>query len=108
MQRNARLIVLAALLGSLATACGPTEEQIANGDDPIAALGSTVKSSRYGATYWTEQMKGDTDVWKEAVAYCEPAERANYSNCEVVRSTKFVGVPGAVENPALSDEGFNP
>lgn len=108
MHRNVALVALAALLGSLALACGPTQEEIANGDDPMAALESTVKSSRYGAAYWTEQMKGDTGVWNEAVAYCEPAERANYPNCELVRSTKFVGVPGQVENPALSDEGFNP
>jgi len=108
MNRNVTLVTLAALVGSLAAACGPTQEEIANGDDPIAALDSTVTSSRYGPTYWTEQMKGDTDVWSEALAYCEPAEHANYPNCEVVRSTKFVGVPGRVENPALSDEGFNP
>jgi len=108
MHSNGVRIVLAGLLGFLAVGCGPTDEEIANGDDPIAALASIVESSRYGAAYWTEQMKGDTDVWKEAIAYCEPADRANYTNCEVVRSTKFVGVPGKVENPALSQKGFNP
>ncbi len=89
-------------------ACQPSQEDIANGDDPIAALGSTVESSRYGATYWAEQMKADSDVWNDAVAYCEDAERANYPNCELVAAAKFMATPDAVENPFQSEEGLNP
>ena len=49
MNRNVTLITLAGLLGSLAAACGPTQEEIANGDDPIAAalvLGALSNSHR--------------------------------------------------------------
>jgi hypothetical protein len=104
-QLNALPLALATLLLS---ACGPSQEQLANGDDPIAALGSTVESSRYGAKYWTEQMNAASDTWTRAIAYCEPAEHADYPNCKTVRSVKFIGVPGAVENPARSEKGFNP
>lgn len=104
-QLFALLLALSALLLS---ACGPSQEQLANGDDPIAALGSTVESSRYGAKYWTEQMNAASDTWKQAVAYCEPAEHADYPNCKTVGSVKFIGAPGAVENPARSEKGFNP
>ena len=90
------------------SACGPSQEELANGDDPIAALRSTAESSRYGAKYWIEQMTAATELWTQAVAYCEPAEHADYPNCETVRAVKFIGVPGAVENPARSEKGFNP
>ncbi len=89
-------------------ACGPSQEELANGEDPIAALESTVHSSRYGSAYWREQLEADSAVWKEARAFCADAQRADYPNCKTVRSTAFIGKPGPVENPALSDEGFNP
>ena len=74
------------LIAILLLACGPSQEEIANGDDPIAALASTVRSSRYGNNYWTEQRDGGTSVWNEATSYCAPAERANHPNCETVRA----------------------
>jgi hypothetical protein len=104
--RTPTQLVLAAAITFLA--CGPSQEELANGDDPLAALESTVESSRYGAGYWTEQMTAKTQVWAEALAYCEPAERADYPNCTTVRSVRFIGVPGAVGNPAHSEQGFNP
>jgi len=105
MSRNIAFVVLA---GLWAVACGPSQEEIANGDDPIAALGSTVQSSRYGPAYWRQQLEADSALWKEALAFCADSQRADYPNCESVKSTEFIGQPGAVENPALSDEGFNP
>lgn len=101
-------LTFSAALALFLLACGPAQEELANGDDPIAALRSTVESSRYGAKYWTEQMTAATDLWIKAAAYCEPAEHADYPNCKTVRSVKFIGVPGAVENPARSEKGFNP
>ena len=92
----------------LASACAPSQEEIANGDDPIAALASTVQSSRYGTNYWTEQMRSASDTWSKAVVYCEPIERRDYPNCKTVRAVKFIGVPAPIENPARSERGFNP
>lgn len=88
--------------------CGPSQEAVANGDDPIAALASTVASDRYGTAFWTQQMHDGTEIWTQALAYCEPAERSDYPNCKTVRSVQFIGVPDPVENPAASTEGFNP
>jgi len=86
------------VIGGLVSACGPSQEQIANGDDPIAALASTAKSSRYGNNYWIEQRDDATDVWAEATAYCEPTERANYPNCETVRGVAAIN-PKTVKDP---------
>ncbi len=106
--RKLAALTLGAIVPLLLSACGPSPEELANGDDPIAALGSTAESSRYGSKYWTEQMTAASEIWTEAVVYCEPAEHADYANCKTVRSVKFIGVPGAVENPARSEKGFNP
>lgn len=92
---------------ALFLACGPTQEQLANGDDPIAALGATVESSRYGEQYWKEQKAAASEIWQQAISYCEPSEHANYPNCEIVTNVKFLGAPEAVENPARSEKGLN-
>jgi hypothetical protein len=104
-----RFIPITLVLGVvLLLGCRASEEDLANGDDPIAALGATVESSRYGEKYWQEQIQADSDVWREAVAYCADSERANYPNCEVVNRVAFIGKPGPVENPFASEEGINP
>lgn len=87
-------------------ACGPTQEELANGDDPIASLGATVRSHRYGEQYWKEQRDSHTEPWQRALAYCEPAEHASYPNCEVVNQVKFLATPGTPKNPARSEEGL--
>ena len=89
---------LVAITALLATACSPSAEDVANGDDPIAALGSTAESSRYGLNYWTKQRDAKSDIWTRALAYCEPAERANYPNCETVRQVGATA-PKPVQDP---------
>ena len=106
--RKLAALTFSAIALLLLSACGPSQEELANGEDPLAALQSTAESNRYGAKYWTEQMSAASELWTQAVAYCEPAEHADYPNCKTVRSVKFIGVPGAVENPARSEKGFNP
>lgn len=81
-----------------ALACSPSAEDVANGADPIAALASTAESSRYGLNYWIEQRDQKSETWAQAVAYCEPAERANYPNCETVRQVRAT-VPKPVQDP---------
>jgi hypothetical protein len=87
------------LIGAvLLISCGSSQEELANSDDPIAALESTASSSRYGLNYWVEQRDQETDIWSRALAYCEPAERANYPNCETVREVG-ASQPGKVVDP---------
>lgn len=74
---------------ALFVGCTPSSEELADGDDPIAALSSTAQSSRYGMKYWSEQRDGETEVWADALAFCEPAEAADYPNCKTVRTTRF-------------------
>ena len=72
---------LAALAGAAALAAGaacrptpPTPQQVADGDDPVAALTSSTPSTRYTQGYWLEQMRADSagrpSPWRRALAYC--------------------------------------
>jgi len=94
--RMRRTVVV--LFALFIASCSPSPEEIANGDDPIAALASTAKSSRYGLNYWVEQRNQKTENWSQALAFCEPAEHANYPNCETVREVRATE-PGKVEDP---------
>jgi hypothetical protein len=71
--RMAQLLTLG-LTGFLALAActskGQQEADIANGDDPIAALGANVESTRYGTAYWAQQSDSNTSVWQQAKDYC--------------------------------------
>ncbi|MGH7286942.1 MAG: hypothetical protein ACREI8_02870 [Myxococcota bacterium] len=92
-----RRIVLGLVVAAI-TSCSPSPEDVANGDDPIAALTSTARSSRYGLNYWVEQRDQKTETWSQALAFCEPPEHANYPNCETVREVRATE-PGKVEDP---------
>jgi hypothetical protein len=46
------------------------EADVANGDDPIAALDANVESTRYGTAYWTQQADSNTQTWQRAKDYC--------------------------------------
>ena len=100
-----RTTLTATLLHGLAS-CSPSQEDIANGDDPIAALGATVESSRYGQKFWQQEKTAASSTWSAAIEYCTPAGRADFPNCKTVNLVKFLGAPGEVKNPAESEEGF--
>lgn len=96
-----------AVLPFLTLACGPSAEDLANGDDPIASLRSTVRSSRFGEQYWRHELRSRSTVWAKAIEYCDAAEKADYPNCEVVRGVKFVGSGAPINDSADSTKGFN-
>lgn len=75
--------ILAALVLAL-VGCRETDEDIANGDDPLRALTVPHRSDRYTTTYWTQASLRDRELWEEAVAYCED-RIADHPNCEAVR-----------------------
>lgn len=86
--------------------CAPSQEDIANGDDPIAALSSTVESSRYGQKYWAKQRDAESKLWDEAIDVCAAAEAANYPTCKIVREARFYTRPYAVPVDPRTAPGF--
>ena len=70
--------------------CVETDEDVANGGDPILALSVGHPSYRYTSSYWTQTMGEDPELWAEAVAYCEENNDADHPNCDAVRGAQMM------------------
>ena len=80
-------VALACLLG---VGCVDTEQEIANGDDPLRALTVTHRSDRYTSTYWTQTSMADSTLWAQAVEYCDGRASGDHPNCDPVRQVQAV------------------
>ncbi len=96
------LIVLPLLL--LTSACGPTNEDIANGDDPIKALKVTAQSTRYAGDFWVREHEQNPERFQEAISFCEAKEYADYPNCRAVVQAR--AVVEAAESPRLEGKTY--
>jgi hypothetical protein len=85
---SSRIAVILASL--LAVGCVETEEDVANGDDPLRALTVAHPSDRYGSTYWTQKSDADSALWAQAVAYCEGRADGDHPNCDAVRQVQVI------------------
>jgi len=79
------LLAVLILVALAATGCGqPSAEDLANGDDPLAALRSPVRSARYDGAFWNREAVQSTDLWQDAVAYCRTPGNSAAPNCQTV------------------------
>ena len=86
-----------AIHAALATEMGCTSEadrqaNLANGSDPLVALGATVESTRYSTTYWFQQADSNPTLFARARAYCDGqwATRSGQKvNCAAVSAAAF-------------------
>ena len=68
------------------------QAKLANGDDPIVALGSTVESTRYTAAFWTQQSDSNPSLFARARAFCDAQWASNSGqkvNCGAVAAAVF-------------------
>lgn len=91
------LAVTFAALTALVTITGCASEtdgqvDLANGNDPLAALGATVESARYTTAYWIQKADSNPTLFARARAYCD-AQWASGSgqkvNCAAVSAAAF-------------------
>jgi hypothetical protein len=91
-----RAVIFAAVV-ALTTETGCTSEadrqaDLANGSDPLAALGATTESTRYTTAYWSQQADSNPALFARARAYCD-AQWASGSgqrvNCAAVSAAAF-------------------
>ena len=86
-----------ATFATLVTAIGcgsETERQadLANGTDPLAALGATVESTRYTTAYWSQQADSNPTLFARARAYCDAqwaTDSGQKVNCAAVSAAAF-------------------
>ncbi len=71
-------------LAAFVAACARGPEAIANGSDPLAALRSPVRSARYDGAFWNREAADQTDLWRQAVAYCRTPGNSAAPNCQTV------------------------
>ena len=91
-----RFRFLAATVTTLAIA-GCTSEadrqaNLANGDEPLAALAAAVESTRYTAAYWSQQADSNPTLFARARAYCDSQWASNSGqkvNCAAVAAATF-------------------
>jgi hypothetical protein len=76
------VVIACVLLASGVTACAGGD--VANGDDPIAALDAPVRSTRYDGAYWQQQRVAGSDVWRRALDVCSSERATERPNCEPV------------------------
>ncbi len=93
----------------VAAGCRPSPEQIAEGDDPVAALAAAVPSERYDGLYWRTQRRRDPALFARAAGYCHDEERAGRlgerPTCEAVLSAeRFVE---GEDRPRVQGRGFS-
>ena len=86
----ATLTALAAEMGC----ASETERQadLANGSDPLAALGATVESTRYTTAYWSQQADSNPTLFARARAYCDAqwaTDSGQKVNCAAVSAAAF-------------------
>lgn len=102
MMTSTRLVVLLSLLPL--AGCVASDEDVANGDDPLEALSVAHRSDRYTTTYWTYTKRDDPELWAQAVEYCQD-KSADYPNCETVRQVQIID-PGQL--PEDGPDTFSP
>ncbi len=78
-------LTVLALASLLVSGCGqPSAEELANGDDPLTALRSPVRSARYDGAFWNREAVQSTPLWQDAVAYCRTPGNSAAPNCQTV------------------------
>jgi hypothetical protein len=87
-------LALALPLALALLACAPAPAEIADGDDPLAALKSPAPTSRYREPFWAQQSHRHTPLWRDALAFCKTGDNiARYPNCAHVRIVSFWDAP---------------
>ena len=68
-----------------------------NEADPLRALRSSepLIASSYGPDFWHDQYRKNTQLWRDALDYCNRPDRRHTQNCEILLSL-------TQEPPALS------
>jgi hypothetical protein len=109
---HARGILTAALITITLFGCGPSDEEIADGGDPLAALRVSALSVRYDGRFWQAQHAQSPTRFAEAIAYCtsesEAGRLGERPNCEpVMMAAEFIrNVERERRSPRLEGRGY--
>lgn len=87
---SATVFLVAIMAGCKSEAEKQTE--VANGDDPLAALTVMAPTSRYRTAFWRQQSDSNTTLWRQAKEYCEKngvTPQGQKPNCGAVAAVSY-------------------
>jgi hypothetical protein len=87
-------------------ACAPSPQQVADGPDPLQALGSPALSSRYTVEFWARELHTKCSLWQRATSFCKERDPAVFPNCHAVAVASFWESPPAFPRPRLTLDGL--
>lgn len=103
-------VLIAGLFFTASGACHKAPDDVANGDDPLAALTVTAESRRYDEQYWrVHEQSSDSaqhQLYSQAVAYCSRKDVAidgAKPNCRPVRTVAALQLHG---DPAVGGQAY--
>lgn len=73
--------------------------------DPFDSLATGTVSAEYDGAFWGEQLRGETDLWERAAAYCDGKDGNQYPNCRPVRSLLLY--QRTLDRPRPTSPGFD-
>jgi len=86
--KGLKFSLLAALL--LLGACnGKSDDTSA----PLAALESPNAAENYGDQFWNDQLQKKTELWSQALSFCQKPEHKFLINCQPVLAAAAPRVP---------------
>jgi len=93
--KGLKFSLLAALL--LLWACnGKSDDTSA----PLAALESPNAAENYGDQFWNDQLQKKTELWNQALSFCQQPEHKFLINCQPVLAAAAPRVPFSTTMPA--------
>jgi hypothetical protein len=83
MRRSWFVLVAAPLVLALA-ACRPTVQEVAEGDDALAALAVRAESTRYNGPFWAHEAHRGSGLWTRAKSFCLAHREEDLPNCQPI------------------------
>jgi hypothetical protein len=93
-RRSWTIVTLVAAVYAMAGCHSEADRQVelANGNDPLQALGATVESTRYTAAFWTQQADSNPSLFARARVICDgqwASDSGQKVNCGAVAAAVF-------------------
>ncbi len=67
---------------------------------PLAALQSPNAAESYGDQFWNDQLQKKTELWSQALGFCQQPEHKFLINCQPVLAAAAPRVPFSTTMPA--------
>lgn len=67
---------------------------------PLAALQSPNAAENYGDQFWNDQLQKKTELWSQALSFCQQPEHKFLINCQPVLAAAAPRVPFSATMPS--------